>query len=40
MKNLLMVFAKSPIKGEVKTRLGNEIEFEKSHWGYFPDNLP
>lgn len=34
MKNLLMVFAKSPIKGEVKTRLGNEIGFEKSHWAY------
>ena len=34
MKNLLMVFAKSPVKGEVKTRLGNEIEFEKSHWVY------
>ena len=34
MKNLLMVFAKSPIKGEVKTRLGNEIGFEKSHWVY------
>ena len=32
MKNLLMVFAKSPIKGEVKTRLGNEIGSEKSHW--------
>ena len=34
MKNLLMVFAKSPIKGEVKTRLGKEIGFEKSHWAY------
>lgn len=34
MKNLLMVFAKSPIKGEVKTRLGNEIGFEKSYWVY------
>ena len=34
MKNLLMVFAKSPIKGEVKTRLGNEIGSEKSHWVY------
>ena len=34
MKNLLMVFAKSPIKGKVKTRLGNEIGFEKSHWVY------
>ena len=34
MKNLLMVFAKSPIKGEVKTRLGNSIGSEKSHWVY------
>ena len=34
MKNLLMVFAKSPIKGEVKTRLGNNIGSEKSHWVY------
>ena len=29
-----MVFAKSPIKGEVKTRLGNSIGSEKSHWVY------
>lgn len=34
MKSVLLVFARSPIKGEVKTRLGNEIGSEKSYWVY------
>ena len=33
-KLLLIVFAKAPIKGEVKIRLGKTIEMEKSKWVY------
>ena len=34
MKTVLLVFAKAPITGEVKTRLGEKIGMEASKWVY------